>query len=295
MLRLSCYLLLSLLITSSCALNKIFLHPFPLNTTDDFSTYVKEVHDTLTMTFTESKVPMVHTSTGEIAELSYNLECVLFPNSNGDTLNAWYFAPKENYNGHTIYFLHGNAGNLVYQYPLVTPFVNAGYQVFMVDYSGFGFSQGKATRKNVHQDAQDGLDYMLGRSDIKYEKLIMYGQSLGGHLSVVLAEENQEVIDGLVIEGAFSSHSDIAGSRVPILGRIFTREMYSAERSIPKLFKPVLVIHSTEDQTIPIKHGKRLYSLANEPKSMYTIDQRHILGPLYYADSIDAKMRQLVK
>ncbi|MFT5779567.1 MAG: fermentation-respiration switch protein FrsA (DUF1100 family) [Crocinitomicaceae bacterium] len=295
MIRLLCYLLLPLLFLSSCALNKIFLHPYVLHTDDDFSTYVAEVEDTLTMTFTKDMLPLVHDSKQQVPDLSYNLEAVFFPNSNGDTLNAWFFKPKENSNGQTIYFLHGNAGHLVYQFIFVTPFVNAGYQVFMIDYSGFGFSQGKATRKNVYQDGQDGFDYLLGRSDIKQDKLLIYGQSLGGHLAAVLGTDNQDKIDGLVLEGAFSSHSDIAGGRVPLLGRIFTREMYSAERSIPKFYKPLMVIHSTEDEAIPLEHGKRLYSLANEPKTMYVIDKPHIRGPLFYADSIVAKMRRLVE
>ena len=67
--------------------------------------------------------------------------------------------------------------------------MNAGYQVFILDYSGFGFSQGEATRKAVKNDATDGFNYLLSREDIKYDHLLIYGQSLGGHLSVVALDQ----------------------------------------------------------------------------------------------------------
>ena len=282
------------LIVSSCALDKTFLHPWELHQEDTVSAYVPESEDTLTLGFNEDLTPKVTDSKGELADLSYSIETIFFENRSGDSLYAWFIEPEENYNGTTIYFLHGNAANLAYQILFATPFVNAGYQVFIFDYSGFGFSQGEATRKAVKNDATDGLNYLLAREDIKYDHLLIYGQSLGGHLSVVIANENQDKIDGLVTEGAFSSHKDISASVVPVLGRIFTREMYSAEKNIRKFKKPILIIHSTEDERIPFDQGERLFDLANEPKEFYVIDQKHIRGPLFYADSITAKMARMV-
>lgn len=282
-------------ITYSCAFDKMFLHPFPLKTTDSFSDYNEDLKDTLTLTFNTDQTPVIRNSKNELADLSYAVENIHFVNQQEDTLNAWFIKPNENYNGITLYFLHGNAGNIVYNYLLMEPFVKNGFQVFMIDYSGFGFSQGKSKRKYVLTDAKDGLDYLLGRTDIKRDKLIMYGQSLGGHLAAVSGSQNQEFIDGLVIEGAFSSHKDAANDRVPFLSRIFVREMYSAEKNIGKLKKPLLVIHSTEDETIPYKHAERLFELANTEKELYTIDGRHVYGPLLYGDSIAEKLILLVK
>lgn len=289
------FLTILFLIVSSCALNKTFLHPWNLQQEDTVSAYVPELKDTLTLGFNEDLSARITDSKGELADLPYSIETILFENRSGDSLYAWFIEPEENYNGTTIYFLHGNAANLAYQILFATPFVNAGYQVFIFDYSGFGFSQGEATRKAVKNDATDGLNYLLAREDIQYDHLLIYGQSLGGHLSVVIANENQDKIDGLVTEGAFSSHSDIAADVVPVLGRIFTREMYSAERNIRKFKKPILIIHSTEDERIPFEQGERLYELANEPKEFYAIDGQHIRGPLFYADSITAKMARMVE
>jgi fermentation-respiration switch protein FrsA (DUF1100 family) len=260
------------------------------------SAYIPQVEDTLTLGFnTDYSTKVTNTLGEEETDLSYTIESTFFENRSGDSLYAWLMKPKTDYNGTTIYFLHGNAANLAYQIIFAAPFVEAGYQVFIFDYSGFGFSQGEATRKAVKNDATDGLNYLLAREDIKYDHLLIYGQSLGGHLSVVIANENQDKIDGLITEGAFSSHSDIAADVVPVLGRIFTREMYSAEKNIVDFKKPILIIHSTEDERIPYEQGERLFELANEPKEFYSIDKLHIRGPLFYADSITAKMARMVQ
>lgn len=289
------YLSILTVLLSSCAFNNLFLHPFPLSKEDTFSEYAEEFEDTLTLSFQGNYTPIIRTSNKQVAKLSYKIHNKVFQNSKGDTLHAWLIQPKENYNGTTLYFLHGNAGNVVYNYLLMEPFVKKGFQVFMIDYSGFGFSQGKSKRKNVLRDGQDGLNYLLAQKDIHYHHLLVYGQSLGGHLAAVVGARNQSAIDGLIIEGAFTSHKDIANDRVPVLSRIFVREMYSAKRNIGDFTKPLLIIHSTEDKTIPYAHGERLYELANEPKTLYTIDGRHVYGPLLYADSIAEKMQKMVE
>lgn len=52
-------------------------------------------------------------------------------------------------------------------------------------------------------DAKSALSYIKSRSDVKNTKIVIYGQSLGGHLSAVVAAQMEADVDGLVIEGAF--------------------------------------------------------------------------------------------
>tara|TARA_R110002072_G_scaffold273058_2_gene433345 strand:- start:8965 stop:9801 length:837 start_codon:yes stop_codon:yes gene_type:complete len=274
-------------------MNKLFLNPHLLDISSKRKFYSPEFNDTLTLTFKDINSPVIKTSNGDLAKFSYEIESVNFQSSRERTVNAWLVKPR-NYNGTTIYFLHGNSGNVAYNFPLAEPFVKKGYQVFIIDYSGFGFSEGKAKRKDVLKDANEGLEYLINRKDIKYNKLLIYGQSLGGHLSAVVATQNQDKIDGLVIEGAFSSHKDIAADQVPVLARIFVREIYSAEKNLPKFHKPVMIIHSTEDARIPFKHGERLFEVANEPKKFYQIEKQHVRGPLFYIDSITFKIDEIL-
>ncbi len=284
-------ILVSLL--SSCAFDKIFLHPYELDESSNFKQYDEDKEDTLFLNF-EDKEPVFSMPSAPDYDLGYEIKTHTVVNSNGDSLNAWHIIPEES-NGIGIYFLHGNAGNVVYQYKLMTPLVEKGYSVFMIDYSGFGFSQGESTRQNVVQDAYAGMEYFLANPELRGDQSILFGQSLGGHLSYVVAIKYQEQLDAMVTEGAFSCHKDIAGSSFPVVGRFCTREMYSAEDSISSIRIPKLIIHSTEDKVVPFSHGEELFEKAAEPKTFYQIDKPHIRGTIYYTDSIDYKIKNMLK
>lgn len=116
-----------------------------------------------------------------------------------------------------------------------------------------------------------------------------------GHLAPVIAQENEKQVDALVTEGAFSSFKDMAQAQLGIVGRVIIHQQYSAKQSIKKFHKPVLIIHSTEDKTIPYHMGKTLFAAANRPKSFYEIQHEHIRGPIYYADSIVNGINTIIK
>ncbi len=281
-------LIVSLL--SACSFNKIYLRPtkvpagakkLKLSTEKD-TTYVMFSADTYQPTFLKDGKDTIN--------LDFTLESVVFKSSNGNHLNGWMLKPKNATPTITLLHLHGNAGFLLSQYQAMTPLLKYGFQVFVFDYSGFGFSDGKATRQNVLMDANAAISYLKSRPDVKDTRLVIYGQSLGGHLSAVVAEQRQADIDGLVIEGAFSSHKDIAAKTAGFFGRIVVSEKYCAYKSIRNYNKPVLVIHSTEDETIPFSMGQKIFSNANAPKEFYEIKKCHMCGPEFYADSISHKI-----
>lgn len=241
---------------------------------------------------TIAKTPLFLDSLNNPVDLGYDLESFDFDGSNGK-LNGWHLIPRSNPIITIIHF-HGNAGFLLSQLKAIDPLVEQGFEVYMFDYSGFGFSEGEAARENVRNDALLFVDYVNNQTANSNIKKVIYGQSLGGHLAAAIAYEVQDVIDGVVIEGGFSSHSDIAGNRVPVLGNIFIREMYSGKRGIKKLNKSVLIVHSSEDKTIPIRQGKRLFKRANSPKEFYEIDKCHICGPNYYGQEIADKIIEML-
>lgn len=241
--------------------------------------------------------PIFADNKGNPMKLEYTIESVIFQNALKNNLNGWLLKPTDSIVPKiTILFFHGNGGNITTEYFVATPFVKKGFQVFIFDYSGYGFSQGEATRDNVLIDAVAALDYIRIRSEIKNTKIIIYGQSLGGHLAAVVAQKNESLIDGLVIEAAFSSHRDIAAheSKLGFIARVLVKEGYCAVKSIKCFHKPLLVIHSTEDMTIPFSMGEKLFLNANQPKSFYEIKKCHACGPLFYSDSICEKIKLML-
>lgn len=294
-------LLVLSIILSSCSFNKMFMYPVPLST-DDYRVYTRDGKTSYRVFFNgDSLQPTFLNAENDTIGFDFTIESVLFQSKNGNTINGWMLKETDREPKATILHLHGNAANLVHQFGAIDKLCLQGYQVFLFDYSGFGFSTGKATQKNVKTDAQSALEYVLSRPDCKNLPLIVYGQSLGGHLAAEIGQLNQVKIDGLVIEGAFSSHRDIASYTMKkslhmgFLGRIFVRSRYKAKKSIEKFKKPLLVIHSREDETIPFFMGERIYDHANQPKELFAIDGCHICGPDLYPREIGQKIEQMLK
>lgn len=291
-----------LLLFTSCSFNKLFLVPYKLSTDKPLRHYSGARKDTTIISFDKASLQPVYTSagSGDTLKLDFEIESVKFKSANGNTLNGWWVTPKEHANGIILLHFHGNVGNLVYQIGTISPLVKKGYRVFMFDYSGFGFSEGKASKKNVLKDGLAALDFVKSHPYIKNQKLVIYGHSLGGNLAGVIAAKRANDIDAVVIEGAFSSHKGIARDFVKraayagFAGWIFTKKDYNSKTEIKNFHKPVLVIHSREDELIPLRHGKKIFESANEPKEYYEIDKCHICGTAYYSNEIADKIFRLV-
>lgn len=288
----------TLLVLSGCSFNRLFLYPTPLDRSEKTTqVFDYESNQMMRVVYGDSLQPNFFDVKGNEMDFLYDVKSVFFQSERGRSLHGWYITPKNIKVKASIFYLHGNAGNIYSQYSIMLPLVLKGYGIFMFDYSGFGYSEGKATRKHVLEDAEAAFVYFLNEKEWEKdsEVKIVYGQSLGGHLAASLSNRWANEIDGLVIEGAFSSHEAIAAEFSGLGGfaRMMTRQMYSGIDTIAISPVPKLVIHSTEDATIPYAMGVELYEKARGPKTFYSIDQKHILGPLYYTDSINNGIQKL--
>ncbi|MCC6582163.1 MAG: alpha/beta fold hydrolase [Chitinophagales bacterium] len=286
--------LITISLMTSCSFNKLFLQPTKIPFATQHLT-MKSVTDTELVVFSgAAHQPVFLKKNTDTISYNFTIESVLYKSKNGNTLNGWLLKSKNITATTTLLHLHGNGGCLLSQFKAISPMVEKGFQVFMFDYSGFGFSEGKPSRNNVLTDALSTLDYIKTREDVKNTKILLYGQSLGGHLAAVVAAQRSADIDGLITEGAFSSHKDIGGHMVPVLGKIFVKQGYSALKSVKEYHKPLLVIHSTEDSTIPFSMGKKLFDAANEPKEFYEVQKCHICAPQFYATEIAEKINKML-
>lgn len=287
--------LLSAVLFTSCSFNSIYLQPDKIPAQAKKASY-RDGSDSISVYFNgPTHQPLFIKNRKDTLFEKFTVESMLFKSSENQLLNGWFIKPKNLKPKATIIVFHGNAGCLLSQFQFTVPLVERGLQVFIFDYSGFGFSEGKATRKNVLADGLAALDFVKTIPEVSATKLVIYGQSLGGHLSAVVGTKRQSEIDALVIEGAFSSHDDIAAKSAGFFGRLIVKELYSAKKAIRDFHKPLLVIHSTEDATVPFYMGKTIYENGNEPKSFYEIKGKHIMGPILYGDSIASKINQMLK
>ena len=135
---------------------------------------------------------------------------VRIPTTDGETLQAYFIRPsnKRLAKKATIMMFHGNAGNIGHRVPIARVLEeNIGCNVLMLEYRGYGLSSGTPNEEGLNIDAQTGLDWIRQSSETKNDKIIIYGQSLGGAVAIQLVAKNHEPGDiiGLVLENTFLS------------------------------------------------------------------------------------------
>jgi fermentation-respiration switch protein FrsA (DUF1100 family) len=218
------------------------------------------------------------------AQIGYSIphEDVWIATTDKLRLHGWFLKAQGASKG-TVVFLHGNAQNLTSHVLYVSWLPEAGYNVLIVDYRGYGMSLGEPTRRGVYEDARAAWHYARTRKDVDPERLILFGQSLGGATALALA--GREELPGLravVADSAFSSYGSIGREKIlqiPVLGYLlwpFSPLIVSGELSAAPVVRkiapvPLLLIHGDQDTVVPYAHSQRLYEKAEVPKLLWTL------------------------
>jgi len=143
----------------------------------------------------------------------------------------------------------------------------AGSAVMLLDYRGYGKSDGSPSERGVYEDGNAAYDELV-RMGFVPEKIVLHGESLGTAVAVHLAARRP--CAGLVLEAPLSSAQEIAAGLVPLLGPALVRG-FESRRKIPQVHAPVFVIHGDRDEVIPFSHGQAVFEAANEPKWFWPV------------------------
>lgn len=165
-----------------------------------------------------------------------------------------------------LLFSHGNAGHLGNRLSRLEAFATLPLDVLLYDYRGFGQSDGQPSVAGVKKDVQAALAYLLNARKIPIERVILYGESIGGGVATWLAGDHLAEIGGIVVESGFRSLKFRAGSRFPIIGPLVLSDDLPSEAILSKYTGPLLVIHSRDDRVIPIEDGRALFDVCPSKK-----------------------------
>ena len=214
---------------------------------------------------------------------------VLLTTTDGDNIAARYLHnPDSRY---TILFSHGNASDLGSIFPNLELLRDAGYSVFAYDYPGYGHSPGKPTEAGTYRAIEAAYTYLTTEQNISPEHIVAYGQSVGGGPSAFLAANKP--LGGLILQSTFATVFQVV---VPF--RILPFEKFPTVKRIDRINCPLLLIHGTQDRTIPFSHSEELLAAAAEPKQLVPIvgaDHNDILwvDGATYLESIQSFMSGL--
>ncbi len=202
--------------------------------------------------------------------LSY--EDLKIPLADKTKISAWYLPHPEA--DKTVLFFHGNGGNISHRGDSLYIFHKLKLNVLIIDYPGYGKSEGTPSETGVYQSATAAWHYLVSEKKLKPEDIIIFGRSLGGAVAVDLASRVKA--GGLILESTFSSVHDFVDMVFPVLSHfIYLRYSFDSFSKINKVSVPVLVVHSPDGEVIPFELGQKLFEAVVSEKIFLPIKGGH--------------------
>jgi fermentation-respiration switch protein FrsA (DUF1100 family) len=225
-----------------------------------------------------------------------------FKTADGLQLHGWYCEPvRKREDGFepvpteiVLLWFHGNAGNLSHRYDMIRRLIAMPVSIFIVDYRGYGRSEGKPNESGLYLDGRAAWDYLTAERSVAPERIIVFGKSLGGAVAIDLTaslEGDGVKPAGLIVQSSFTSAADMAATILPLFPRVLLQTKMDSVSKIANISCPKLFIHSAADDVVPYKLGLKLYDAAPAPKEFYEVknsdhNSTYIVGGQAYLDAI---------
>jgi len=184
-------------------------------------------------------------------------------------IQGWW-VPASRSRGVVLYF-HGNGSNLGTNAERILAFQALDLSVLMVDYRGYGQSDGPfPSEQRVYEDALASWRYLTEVRGVDPSEILLYGHSLGGAVTIDLAAR-QSGMAGIILEGTFTSIREMVDRspqyRIFPIGLLLTQQFDSLAK-MPKVQAPALFLHGDADSVVPLEMSQRLYAVAQGPKQI---------------------------
>lgn len=201
-----------------------------------------------------------------------------------ECINVWYFDKFGKYRrGHrntTVLYFHGNSGNISHRNYVIDICQRFNLNLLLVDYRGYGKSDGTPTPENIYRDGEIAYNYLL--SQIDSSEIVVWGESLGGTVACHVASKYKP--RALILLATFSSLDDMISRSVNpaalAMGMQVTVNQFfhpmNSEGYLQNIRCPVALMHSRNDQLIPYESSEILYrAIPHSRKILFTIDGGH--------------------
>ena len=209
------------------------------------------------------------------ADIGLEYESVTLRAEDGVQLHGWHLPVPEA--APTVLFFHGNAGNISHRLDSLEIFHRLGLNVFIIDYRGYGESDGRPSEQGLYRDADAALAWLREEQEVPAECVVAFGRSLGAAVAAYTAAEHE--VGALMLESAFLSVPALGAELYPWLPvRTLSRMDFDVAHWLQRSTVPVLVVHSPEDEIAPFAHGQRLREIAGQRGRMLEIRGDHNTG-----------------
>jgi len=196
-------------------------------------------------------------------------EDVWLQTADGVRINAFYRSNPAS--KQVLLWFHGNAENIGYGLGQMRALARIGVNILAVDYRGYGRSEGRPDEVGVYRDADAAYDYLVKERHFRPDDVVIYGHSLGGAVAINLAARRP--CGGLIVQSSFTNAQAMTREifALPLVGYL-VKSRFNSQRKIRNVHAPILIVHGTRDDVVPIDMGEQLFDAAPEPKRFYRME-----------------------
>ncbi len=181
--------------------------------------------------------------------------------ADGEKVIVWHVPAKPG--RPVILFFHGNGDFLAGRVGRFKAVTADGSGLVALSFRGYAGSSGAPSEQGLLLDAAAAYAFTAARYEAG--RIVVWGFSLGSGVAVALA--SKRAIGQLILEAPYTSTVDVAASMFPYVPvRLLMRDPFRSDQRIARVSVPLLIMHGSDDPTIPIRFGERLFALAHEPK-----------------------------
>ncbi|CAH1708202.1 protein ABHD13 [Aphis gossypii] len=203
----------------------------------------------------------------------------------------------------TILFLHGNAGNMGHRLSNVVGFYNElRCNIVMLEYRGYGLSQGSPSERGFYMDASAAVDFILTRNDLNLGRIIVFGRSLGGAVAIDLAArlEYAQKIWCVIVENTFTCIPDMAielmsSKFLKYIPLFLYKNKYMSNWKMGKLQVPILFVSGEEDTLVPPSMMTNLFNAYSGPLKQIVRFRRGSHNTTWNCPGYYKKIRKFLK
>jgi fermentation-respiration switch protein FrsA (DUF1100 family) len=181
--------------------------------------------------------------------------------ADGERVIVWHVPARP---GHPVLlYFHGNGDYLAGFFARFRELISDGTGIVALSFRGYAGSSGHPSEQGLLLDAAAAYAFTTARYGA--ERIVVWGFSLGTGAAVAVAAEHP--VGKLILEAPYSSIADVAAAAFPMFPvRLLLRDPLHSDVRIARVTAPLLIMHGTDDATIPIRFSERLFALAREPK-----------------------------
>ncbi len=178
-----------------------------------------------------------------------------------------------------ILFLHGNRGSNKRCQRQAMNMANNDYDILMVDYRGYGKSDGEIySQKQIYADVQKVYDYL--KKSYREDQIIIVGYSLGSGMASYLAANNNP--QQLVMIAPYLNFHELKKRYIPIyIPNFFVKYPLNNAANLEKVNCPVTLFHGTMDSVIPYKHSAQLVEMHKDKVKLITLEKESHRGAIF--------------